>query len=90
MSKKKVVSKTWGNASLVTGILSILFVFMPYFGLPLGIIAVVGANKQKKVVPTGNATAGNVLGIIGIIINGIMLIFALFFISYIVGIGASI
>jgi heme/copper-type cytochrome/quinol oxidase subunit 2 len=81
MSSKKVVSKTWGNASLVTGILSILFVFMPYFGLPLGIIAVVGAHKQNKIQPHGNATAGNVLGIIGIIINSIMLLLVLLFMS---------
>ena len=72
--KKKLTTK-WGSAALVLGILSLVLIFAPYFGLPLAILAVVFAYKQNNLYHTGNATAGNVLGIIGIIINAIMLLF---------------
>jgi cadmium resistance protein CadD (predicted permease) len=81
MSSKKVVSKTWGNASLVLGIIGLLCIFAPYFGLPIAILAVIFANKQNKIEPTGQATAGNVLGIIGIILNAIMLLLVLLFVA---------
>lgn len=71
----KEKNNNWGIASLVTSILSILLVFAPYFGLPLGIIAVVGAHKQNKIHKTGMASAGQVMGIIGIVINGATLLF---------------
>ncbi len=77
--KKK---KTYGNTSLICGILSVLLIFMPYFGLPLGILAVVFANTStKRNEITGNSTAGRILGIIGIILNGMMGLLAIFFIG---------
>lgn len=76
--KEEKQSKAWGVASLVTGIIGILCIFMPYFGLPLSIIAVYGAGRQNKEHKIGIATAGNVLGIIGIILNSIMLLIVLF------------
>ena len=63
----------FGVASLVLGILSLLFILMPYFGLPMAILAVVFASKQNKTNPTGQANAGNVLGVIGIVLNSIVL-----------------
>jgi Domain of unknown function (DUF4190) len=63
----------FGVASLVLGILSLLFILMPYFGLPLAIMALVFSYKQNKTNPTGQASAGNVLGIIGTVLNGIVL-----------------
>ena len=83
--KQKVVSKSWGVASLVLGILSLLIFLAPYIGLPLAILALVFASKQDKIYPTGNATAGRVLGIIGIILNGVMLLLVLLFISIMPG-----
>lgn len=70
-------NKSWGIASLITSILSLLLFLMPYIGLPLAIIGVVGAAKQKKIYPMGIANAGNVIGIIGIVINSVMLVFVL-------------
>lgn len=78
---KKNITKAWGNTSLVTGILGVLMFMMPYFGLPLAIVALVGANKQDKIKPTGNSSAGRVLGIIGTIINSIMLLLVIFFLG---------
>ena len=77
--KQKVVSKSWGVAALVLGIISLAIFIAPYIGLPLAILALVFANKQDKVQVTGNATAGRVLGIIGIILNSIMLLLVLLF-----------
>jgi len=77
IEKTKAPSKVWGTTSLVTGILSLVLFLAPYFGLPLAIIAVVGASKQNKIQEMGIAKAGNVLGIIGIVINSVMLFFVL-------------
>jgi heme/copper-type cytochrome/quinol oxidase subunit 2 len=81
MNKKVEKSKSWGVASLVLGIIGLLCILAPYFGLPIAILAVIFANKQNKIEPTGQATAGNVLGIIGIIINAIMLLLVLLFVA---------
>lgn len=72
--KQKEHSNKYGIASLTLGILSLVLFLMPYFGLPLAILAIVFAAKQNKTNPTGQASAGNVLGIIGVVINSIMLI----------------
>lgn len=63
-----------GITAMVSGIISLLALLMPYIGLPMAIIAIVFSNKQKKKEPTGMATAGQVLGIIGIVLNSIMFI----------------
>jgi len=67
----------YGNASLVCSIISLVLWFMPYFGLPLAILAVIFGTKQNKESPTGVATAGYVIGIISIVINSVVGIFAL-------------
>lgn len=75
---KEKESNAKGIASMILGILSLLLFLMPYFGLPLAIVGLVLAGQQKKSNPTGQATAGNILGIIGIVINSIMLLIVLF------------
>jgi hypothetical protein len=70
-------SNVWGVTSLVTGILSCLMFIMPYFGLPLGIVAMVSYGMQRKNGTTGVSTAGLVLGIIGTIINAVVGVIAL-------------
>ena len=67
-------TKKWGIASLILAILSILFIILPYFGIILAILAVVFARIQKKHNPTRIATAGLVIGIIGIVLNILVLI----------------
>ena len=74
---KNKTSNVRGSASLVCGIISLLLFLMPYFGLPLAIVAIVLAGQQKKIQENGQATAGNILGIIGIVINAIMLLIVL-------------
>ena len=68
----KEKTKSWGIASMLCGAFSIPLVIAPYFGLPLGIVAVVFHSKQKKISPNGYAMAGLVCGIIGIVLNSIM------------------
>jgi hypothetical protein len=72
-----------GIAALVLGILSILTcICYGVIGLPLGIIAFFlgrGAerefrNNQDIYISAGNATAGKILGIIGIVLNIIMIL----------------
>ena len=70
MKMKNATKNGFGVASLVMGILSLL---VPYIGFILGILAIIFANKQRKNYPTGTATAGFVLGIIGLCLNAILL-----------------
>ncbi|MCA9327268.1 zinc-ribbon domain-containing protein [Candidatus Saccharibacteria bacterium] len=56
--------------SLVFGILSLVLSIIPIFGLITATTAIVLSNKAKKLAPgSGLATAGLVLGIIGIVLS---------------------
>lgn len=58
------------SISLTLGIVSIIMSFLPIAGLAAGITAIVLSNKAKKITPkNGMATAGLVLGIIGIVFS---------------------
>ena len=72
--KKKKISTIWGNTSLTTGIIGLVLFLAPYIGIFLSIFAVVSASQQNKIESTGNSNAGRVLGIIGIVINSIILL----------------
>lgn len=78
--KKNIEKISQGNGitALVLGILGILLIFAPYFGLPLSILALVFSKLQNKIMKTGMSTAGKVLGIIGIVISGLMLLIIVF------------
>jgi len=78
---KQKVSKAWGNASLITSIIGLVLFLAPYFGLPLSIFAVIAASQQGKIQLNGNAQAGRVMGIIGIVSNSIIIIIILFVFS---------
>ena len=69
MEKQK--TKAWSVSSMVTGILGIVLCPMPYFALPLSILAIVFRSKDKE---SSMSTAGMVCGIIGIVINAICLL----------------
>ena len=71
---EQTTTKAWGIASLASSVVGILLVLMPYFGLPLSIMAIIFAGKQNKVGNTGIATAGKITGIVGIVLNAIMLV----------------
>jgi heme/copper-type cytochrome/quinol oxidase subunit 2 len=79
--KAKANGNGYGIASLVLGISSIL---LPVIGIVTGILAIVFANKQKKIQPSGLATAGMVTGIIGLVFQALALIFVVAIISFIV------
>jgi len=58
-----------GVASLVLGILSIIFSMVPLLGLILGILGIVFASKQKKIASSGAATGGMITSIIGLVFS---------------------
>ena len=74
--------KTLSTIAMVLGIVSVVFAWLGWLtllGLVCGIVAIVLAVKGKKASveagePTGMATAGLVLGIIGVVLSGIMVI----------------
>jgi len=66
---------SWGMASFVLSILGLTLFLAPYIGIVCSILAVIFYNIQKKKEPTKLSTAGLVMGIIGIVFNGLMLIF---------------
>ena len=67
-------TKTYGVASLVCSIFGISLVLLPYIGLPLSIMAIVFSRLQKKIMPTGVATSGFVVGIVGTVLSSVMLL----------------
>jgi len=75
MTKDQKKTHGWGIAGMILGILSLILFLAPYIGIFLAILAVVFYGVQKKHEPTGLATAGLVTGIIGIVLNSIMLLF---------------
>ena len=71
-------------ASMVCGIISVVFCWFGYFAivaLALGIVAIILSVKAGKEAPNGQrpgmATAGLVLGIIGVVLSGIIFACAL-------------
>jgi len=69
MIKKNKPTHAWGIAGLIAGIIGLLLLFLaPTIGIPFSIAAVVFSMIQKKYESTGAATAGLVLGILGIIL----------------------
>ena len=75
MEEKK--SNGFAVASLVLGIVAIVFSFIGLsipFGLIIGIVGIVLGVVAKKKNPTGMATAGLVLSIIGTILCALILI----------------
>jgi uncharacterized membrane protein YbaN (DUF454 family) len=83
MTKNEQVSNAYGTASLVLSIIGLVLFLMPYIAIFLSILAVIfyGVQKRKdneaNVSTKGSTTAGLVMGIIGIVLNAVMLIFVL-------------
>lgn len=74
--------KTLSTVSLVLGIVSVVLCWLGWFtiiSLVAGIVAIVLSVKGRKAnveagEPTGMATAGLVLGIIGVVLSGIVFV----------------
>ena len=68
-NKKNKLTHAWGIAGLVTGIIGLLLLLLaPNIGILFSITAVIFSLIQKRYESTGVATAGLILGIIGIIL----------------------
>lgn len=67
-------NNTFGITSLILGIIGLVLFWIPILGLFLSILAIVFSCKQKKIGPNGVATAGLVLGILGVI-GGTLILF---------------
>jgi|GEM_PF-2569079 len=62
-----------GIAALVLGILGLVVSIIPFIGmyaLPLAVIAVILGALGRKKIPSGLATAGLILGLLGTAIGG--------------------
>jgi len=73
MEQKK--SKNWAIASMTCGILGLLLMLMPYFGMILSVLGIVFYHKDKE---SGMAKAGLVTGIIGTCLNAVSLLIVVF------------
>ena len=76
---KEEISNKWGITAMICGILSLVLMLAPYFGLPLAVLAVIFASLQKP--KTGASNTGMVTGIIGIVLNFIIGMICLLFLS---------
>ncbi len=69
-----------GTASLITGIAALVTCFTFFLGLPLAIAAVITGVKGRNAAAQGlatngsSATAGLVMGIIGLAINALIVV----------------
>ncbi len=79
MVKQK--NNNYGIASLILGISSIVFCWIPFLGLVAGILGIIFYVQQKKYSKNEIATGGLVTGIIGVVFSFIWLLFGLFIIS---------
>ncbi len=78
MTKKDKPTHAWGIAGLIIGIIGILSLFiLPIITIPFSILAIIFSIIQRQYEPTGVATVGLILGIIGIIL-GIIIGYASF------------
>ncbi len=48
-------NNSMGISAMICGVLSLVLCLMPYFGLPLAILALVFSSKQKKIESTTSA-----------------------------------
>jgi len=71
----------FGIASLTTSIFGLLLFLMPYLAIFLSIMAIVFAVIQNKARKSGMATAGLVIGIIGCVLNGLLIMLLGFIIA---------
>lgn len=85
MEKHK--SNSLGIASLVLGIVSIVFCWVPLLGLASGIVGIVCASKQRKIYPNGITSGGLVTSIIGVIFSAL---YNLFWIIVVVVLGTTL
>lgn len=68
-------AKAWGIASLVVGILGLILFLAPYIGIIFSILAIIFSRIQKrKIGDTGVSTSGFITGIVGTVLNSIMLL----------------
>jgi len=67
----KKSDRSYGTASLVLGILSLL---LPIIGFGLAILAIVFYGLQRKIGPSGLATAGMTLGVISLALHLLLII----------------
>lgn len=69
-------------ASLVLGIVSIVFAYFFYLTIPSSIVGIVLATKSKKVSKTSMGTAGLVLSIIGLVLSVLVIALWIFIILF--------
>lgn len=80
MEKNKPVSDGMGTASMILGVIGILFAlsfFLSFFGIVVGIVGLSLAIAQRRIHKTTMSKAGLVLNIIGLIGNGLMVLLIL-------------
>lgn len=79
------VPQRFGIAGLITGILSLIFLWVPLLGLTLGSIAIISSALQMKKGHSGMAVAGLITGICGAVAGLVWIVF----ISAAVGLGIT-
>lgn len=80
MKKQQTDEKiAYGIVGTILGVLSGLIFFMPYFGLPLAIAGVIFGALSKN---NGLRTAALILNILSILVNSVILLFLLVFLSF--------
>ena len=77
-NQTKEYSQSWAITSLVTAISSGFLFFVPYFAIFLAGFAIYAHYKQSKIKSNALSTAGLIIAILSVILNGFILLFILF------------
>lgn len=62
-----------GIIGFIMSIIGLAGVLMPYFAIIFSIAAITLGSKQRRINETGMGTASTVIGIVGTVLNGIVL-----------------
>lgn len=68
----------YGVISITLGIISIITAFFWFIAFPTAILAIIFGNKGRKMYSSSTSLAGMILGIVGISISGLILLFFIF------------
>lgn len=75
VNKKQEQTQSSAVLSLISGIGGIILFLVPFLNIFLSIMAVVFYAQQKRNSDNAMATIGLILGVIGIFLNGLVMLF---------------
>ena len=87
VKKQENNSVSLGIVGFIMSIVGLIGFIVPYFAIFFSIVAIVLGSKQSRINETGLGTASKVIGIVGTVLNGLMLLFIVMYLIFMSSIG---